>query len=162
MRRLYTLTAALAAAALLTACSPSTTQQDPTPTAASPTNSEDASAAPSPTTTAKSSQLSIVSSGDILPHLSVNYYAQQAAGGVLDYGPLFEQIAPWIDGRIWRCAPSKYRSLLPGRNPRIIPRSALPQSSPPPCRKWDGMVAQRPRTIPWIAALAGLPPHWTR
>lgn len=140
MRRLYTLTAALAAAALLTACSPSTTQQDPTPTAASPTNSEDASAAPSPTTTAKSSQLSIVSSGDILPHLSVNYYAQQAAGGVLDYGPLFEQITPWIDGADLALCALEVPIVAPGEEPSNYPSFGAPTELAASLQEmgWDG------------------------
>lgn len=49
-----------------------------------------------PDATSSPSTLTILSSGDLLLHLSVNYAAR--AGDTYDYTPLFAEIQPWIEG----------------------------------------------------------------
>ncbi|MGO1591161.1 MAG: CapA family protein [Ancrocorticia sp.] len=132
------LTALLGAAALLAACTPSTPGDSE---GSSATASESApEATPTPTPTADPSTLSIVSGGDILLHLSVNHFAQQASGGVLDYGPLFEQINPWIEGADLALCSMEVPIVPPGQEPSNYPAFGAPPEIATSLKDmgWDG------------------------
>lgn len=90
--------ASIAAVVTLTACSAapisSETPADTQATTPAPTSSS--SSTPTPTATTVDSEFTIVSSGDILPHLSVNDSAWD--GQTYDYARLLAGVQPWISG----------------------------------------------------------------
>lgn len=131
--------AGIAATVLLAACSPTADQSEPTdPTASASASSP--SPTPEPTSTAEPSQLTILSGGDILLHLSVNYYAQQASGGELDYTPLFEQLQPWIDGADLALCGLEVPVVPPGEEPSNYPAFGSPPEIATSLKEvgWDG------------------------
>ncbi len=145
----YATAGIIAAAALLAACTPTathssstvapSTEVSPAPGGA-PSSSPVASATPDPSSTAQPSQLTIVAGGDILLHLSVNYYAQLASGGALDYRPLFEQITPWIEGADLALCALEVPIVPPGEEPSNYPAFGSPPEIATSLKEmgWDG------------------------
>ncbi|MCI1675984.1 MAG: CapA family protein [Ancrocorticia sp.] len=93
MRRRFT--AALICVIAVSGCSTATSEQTPQATASLPASTTPVKS-PSPTATA--STITIVGSGDILPHLSVNDSAWDSQSGTFDYAALLAGVQPWISG----------------------------------------------------------------
>ncbi len=77
-----------------------------------------------PDATSSPSTLTILSSGDLLLHLSVNYAAR--AGDTYDYTPLFAEIQPWIEGADLALCAMEVPIVPPGEEPSNYPDFGAP------------------------------------
>lgn len=71
------------------------------------------------------STLTIVSTGDILPHLSVNHFARQA-DGTLDYARLWDPVAPYIQNADLALCALEVPIVPPGEKPSNYPMFGAP------------------------------------
>jgi poly-gamma-glutamate synthesis protein (capsule biosynthesis protein) len=138
---------------VMTACSSASqgkTSKSKTSSATASQGGSSASATPTqPTKEAKPTTIHIVSSGDMLFHLSLNEAAKRASGGQLDYSPLVKDIQPYIKGADLGICALEVPVAPPGEAMTNYPTFGTSKEIAPSLKKmgWDGCATATNHTM---------------